>query len=318
MHPAEVSFLTQVGPYAFGDFEHHAVRIAPHLLGSIFGQLGNRGLGGEPVAGVVLVEVGSGGRQPPERIPEHRRRLSRHHAAQLDAAVVDPPVGGSGSGGGTEENRPRNAATGGELSQVRLVAVDPQRQRVRAVDILLDDRRPVVVEVPGQLRLYARVFERDAAGQDEGTAITSLPLVVNHRRHQPQHAARALELRQRRPVGVQPIEHLRVNGIRFLDPLLVVGLPALGGEFLLLRAVQVGEAARHHVASRELRGIQGLKQPAPHDPKALLGARRAPGSLDPTNHVTQTAAGRRARAGRPLPRRPHRRATTRRVRTPAG
>ena len=201
-------------------------------------------------------------------------------------------MGGAGRGSGTEEDRPRNPAAGGELAQVRLVAVDPQRQRFRAVDILFDDRRPVVVEIPGQFRLYACVFERDAAGQDEGTAIATLPLVMNHRRHQPQHAAGALELRQRRPVGVEPVEYLGMDGIGILDALFVVGLAALGGKLLLLRAVQVGEPARHHIAGRELRGIdKGLKQTPPHDPEALLGTGRPPGSLDATNHVAQPLQG---------------------------
>ena len=125
VHAAEVAFLTQVVSYSLGDLLDYAVRIAPHLLGSIFRQLGHRGLGGEPVAGVVLVQVGRGSGQPPQRIPKHGWRLSRHHAAQLDPPVVDAAMGGAGRGCGTEEDRPRHAAAGGELAQVRLVAVDP-------------------------------------------------------------------------------------------------------------------------------------------------------------------------------------------------
>ena len=111
---------------------------------------------------------------------------------------------------------------------------------------------------------------------------------MDHRRHQAQHAAGALELHQRGPVGVEPVEDLRVDRVGRLDPLLVVGVAALGRELLVLRAVEIGERARHHVAVLELRRIdQRLEQPPAHDLEALLGARRPPRRLHPPDDVAQ-------------------------------
>ena len=73
-----------------------------------------------------------------------------------------------------------------------------------------------------------------------------------------------------------------------LDPLLVIGIAALGRELLVLRPVEVGEGPRHHVAVLELRRIgQRLEQPPPHDLETLLGARRPPRGLDAAHHIAQ-------------------------------
>ena len=157
-----------------------------------------------------------------------------------------------------------------------------------AVHVLLDHRHPVVRQIARQLELHARVVDRDVRRQDQRVAVALFPQAVDHRRHQAQHAARALEFHQRGPVGVEPVENLRVDRIRGLDPLLVVGVAALGRELLVLRAVEVGEGARDHVAVLELRWIgQRLEQPPPHDLKAFLGARRPPRGFDAAHDVAQ-------------------------------
>ena len=53
------------------------------------------------------------------------------------------------------------------------------------------------------------------------------PEIVDHRRHQAQHLARALEAFERRPVVVEPLEHLRVDRIARLQALRAARLPAL-------------------------------------------------------------------------------------------
>ena len=71
-------------------------------------------------------------------------------------------------------------------------------------------------------------------------------------------------------------------------PLLVVGVAALGRELLVLRAVEIGEGPRHHVAVLELRRVgQRLEEPPAHDLEPLLGAGRPPRGLDPADHVAQ-------------------------------
>jgi hypothetical protein len=75
-------------------------------------------------------------------------------------------------------------------------------------------------------------------------------------------------------------------------PLLVVGVAALGRKLRLLRAVEVGELPRDHVAVLELVGVgQGLEEPPAHDLEAFLGARRAPGRFDAPDHVAQPVEG---------------------------
>ena len=56
----------------------------------------------------------------------------------------------------------------------------------------------------------------------------------------------------------------------------------------MLRPVEVGEGARHHVAILELRSIgQRLEQPPAHDLEALLGAGRPPRGFDTAHDVAQ-------------------------------
>ena len=192
------------------------------------------------------------------------------------------------SGRGAEIDGARHAAAGGKLAEIGQLAVEPQRQRVGAVDVLLDHRRPVVGEVAGQLELDARVVDGDVGGEDERVLVALLPQAVDDGRHQPQHAARALELDQRGPVAIEAVEDLGVDGIGGAHALLVVGVAALGRELLLLAAVEVGKRPRHHVAVLELGGVaQRLEQAPAHDLKALLGRGRAPRRLDAAHHVAQ-------------------------------
>ena len=201
-------------------------------------------------------------------------------------------------------DRPRHAPARRELAQVGDLAVEPQRQRVGAVHVLLDHRHPVVREVAGQLELHARVVDRDVRRQDERVLVALLPQAVDHRRHQAQHAAGALELHQRRPVGVEPVEDLRVDRVGRLDALLVVGVAALGRELLVLRPVEVGEGARHHVAVLELRWDRPAARTAAAARSRSL-PRRSPAATTTPRGRPRCAAGRapRARAGRPPRRR---------------
>ena len=81
----------------------------------------------------------------------------------------------------------------------------------------------------------------DVGRQDQRVLVALLPEAVDDGGHQAQHAAGALELDQGGPVGVEPVEDLRVDGVGRLDALLVVGVAALGRELLVLGAVEVGE-----------------------------------------------------------------------------
>ena len=78
---------------------------------------------------------------------------------------------------------------------------------------------------------------------------------MDHGRHQAQNAARALELHQGRPVGIEPVEDLRVDGIGRLQALLVIGGAAFRRELVGLRTID-------EIALLEL--FAG--QPAPRSP----------------------------------------------------
>ena len=278
----------------------HPVPVPAQLLGAVFGQLGDRGMGVIPVAGAILVEVGGRSRQSPQGIPEDGRRLPRQDAAQLDAPVFEPALGRSGRRRRAQIDRARHPPASRALPQVRHLAVDPQRKGLGAIHVLLDHRHPVVGQVAGQLELHPRIVDRQVGGQDDGVAVPLLPEAVDDRRHQSQHAAGPLERHQRRPVGVEPVEDLRMDRISGDYALFVVGVAALGGELLVLATVELGERSGHHVTILELGRIgKGLEQPPPHDLEPLFGAGRPPGGFDPPDDVSQTVKRPHARAGRP-------------------
>ena len=214
VHATEVSFLAQVVAYPLGNFQDYAVRIAPHLLGSIFRQLGHRGLGRVPVAGAVFVKVGGACRQSAGAHSPNtaggslgitQPSLTRRSSMPRWAA---PVVGAEPRKIARATRRlAANLPRFGWSLSIRSGSESAPSTSFSMIGVQLS------VEIPGQLGLYARVVHRDAAGHDEGTAISSLPLVMNHRRHQAQHAAGTLELRQRGPVRVEPIEYLGMDGI---------------------------------------------------------------------------------------------------------
>ena len=68
------------------------------LLGAVLRQLRHGRLGRVPGTRPVLVEVGGGRGEPPQRVAEHRRRLPRHHAAELHPAVLDPAMAAAAVG----------------------------------------------------------------------------------------------------------------------------------------------------------------------------------------------------------------------------
>ena len=99
MDAAEVARLAQVGAQPLVELLHHLVGVALELLGAVLGQLGDRGLRRVPVARAVLVEVGRRAGQPAQRIAEDRRRLARHHAAELHPPVLEAAMRGRASVG---------------------------------------------------------------------------------------------------------------------------------------------------------------------------------------------------------------------------
>ena len=126
------------------------------------------------------------------------------------------------------------------------------------------------------------------AGRIQRIAVALLPQAVNHGRHQPQHAARALELHQGRPVRVQAVEDLGMDRIGGFDPLFVVDVPTLRRKLLVLGPIELRKCPRDHVPVLELRRVrERLEEPSPHDFEAFLGTCRPPGRLDASDDVPQ-------------------------------
>ena len=186
-------------------------------------------------------------------------------------------MGRRGHRGRSEINRTRHPAARRELAEVLYFAVDPQRQRARAIDVSVDDRHPVFGQIAGQLELNARVVDRDVCRQDQRVAVALLPEAMDDRRHQPQHAAGTLKFDQGRPVAIEPVENLGMDRIGRFEPDLVIRITTLRRKLLLLGPVEVGEGPRSHIAVPELCRIgHRLEQPPPHDLKALFGTCRSP------------------------------------------
>ena len=243
--------VAQIGAQPLVDLRHDRVGIALQLLGAVLGELGDGRLRRIPVARPILVEEGRCRAQPPQRIAEHRRRLARHDAAELDAPILDAAVGGRRRRRRAEIDRARQRA--GVAANLPRFGTSPS---MRSGSAFGPSTSFSMIgfhwsgQIARQLVTHARIVDRDVGRHDQRVAVALLPQAVDHRRHQAQHAARALELHQRRPVRIEPVEHLRMDRIGRLQALLVVGVAALGRELLMLRAIEIGEGARDVVARR--------------------------------------------------------------------
>src|SRR5664279_4856847 len=79
------------------------------------------------------------------------------------------------------------------------------------------------------VRTVFDISDTHRAGHDQRAGVTGGPQGVDHGAHQPQHTTGALEAFQGGPVGVEPVEQFRVDGVGGLDPgLVVTGLGVAG------------------------------------------------------------------------------------------
>ena len=147
MDAVEIADLAQIGLQSFVDLLRDLVRLTLELFRLVLGQLRHRRLGGVPVARTILVKIGRCGGEPSKRVAENGRRLAGHHAAEFDAPVLNATIGCRSGWRGPQVDRARHTAARRELAEVWHLAVEAQRQRVRAVHIFLDHRHPVVREV---------------------------------------------------------------------------------------------------------------------------------------------------------------------------
>ena len=156
------------------------------------------------------------------------------------------------------------------------VTVDLPGTRVRAVDVGVDHRAPVVGQLAGEFTVDPVVHQRDRARQDQRRPVVALPQRRDHGCHEPQHATGALESIDGRPVLVEPVEDLGVDRVGGLDAFDVGDLGALGREVGALAAVQLAERLGSCVTIGDSVGIERLEEPTTDDLEALVALGRLP------------------------------------------
>ena len=288
VYARETAPVSQHIAQALFQFGVHFVRVALEFSSAVLRQLGHRRLGRVPYPRAVLIQVGGLLRKMTERVAEYGGRFSGHHATEFYPPVFQAPLRRVRGGSRSEEDGAGNPPRGGQFAEVRAFCVDSERQRIRPVYILLDDRDPVVRQIAGQFGTYADVVHGYHGRQNKRIAVARRPQGVNDRRHEAQHPARTLEFQQGGPVVVQPVENFGMDGIGGLDAFFVVRFAAFGRKFAALASVQVRKGPRRYVAQCECIGAaQRFEQAPAHDFEAFLGACRAPCRLEAPDDVTE-------------------------------
>ena len=95
--------------------------------------------------------------------------------------------------------------------------------------------------------------------------------------HEAQHAARALEARQRGPVVVEAVEELGVDRVGVHHAALVGALAALGRELRLVLRVEGAKDLGDGLALAGRLRLERLEEATADDLEALLGGGRLPG-----------------------------------------
>lgn len=92
--------------------------------------------------------------------------------------------------------------------------------------------------------------------------------------HQLQHAPGALEVVQRGPILVEPVEDFGMNGIGVLQALQVAALLSFLGEVVAVAGVMIGKGPADRLRRQPV--IDLTEQPPPHDLEGFLGGDRLP------------------------------------------
>src|SRR5690625_625401 len=192
VHPCE---LTPVPSHLFTHPtpDLFVYRVVPDLRRPVLRHPRHTRLGREPVARAIHVEVRGTIGQTTECVPEGRHTLAGLDAAELDPSVVDPLVRHLQRRCTPHEEGAGHTAGGRVPAEVRVLPVLLEGEGLGAVDIVLDDGDPIVLEVAGQLGLDRVRVYRDTRGEDQQAPVLTLPELVDHRRHQAEYAAGTLE-----------------------------------------------------------------------------------------------------------------------------
>src|SRR5262245_62116770 len=144
MDSREVSVLFHIDAEARIQFLSNFIRIPFQLLRTVLGELRYRWLRCVPEALAILIQVGSSGSEPSQSIAEDCGCFPRHYTPEFDTTVFQTTMCSSLHGRRAEVDRAGNSSGRVELAQVGHLAVDLKGQRARPIDVLFDDRLPVV------------------------------------------------------------------------------------------------------------------------------------------------------------------------------
>ena len=256
-------------------------------VGLVLGHPVDRGMRVVPVPRALVVQVGGLLRQQVQRGPEVAHRVAGCCHAQPHPRLLDPLVRRLQRRSRAEEDRPRDPPRDPPLPVGGPARVDQSRGSRSTVDVGVDHRLEVVLQVLRNLRQHLVGVQRHPARHDQRRRVVAQPQCVDDRRHQAQHATRPLEPVQGGPVLVQPVEQLRMHRVRHLDPLLIGRLGDPGGKLGAVPRVEVGEHPRDRgdICLRRCSGL--LEQPLPDDRERLDRRSGPPLVGDPPDNLLQ-------------------------------
>ncbi|MNX84849.1 hypothetical protein D3C86_1166640 [compost metagenome] len=113
----------------------------------------------------------------------------------------------------THEDAASHVSTRLHLSKAGFFLVNPGGFGSRSVDVALDDRVKALREVIDQVVADLGHIQADRRWQDKVLLMVILPELVQHLGHELEDAAGALEALQGRPILVEPVEDLGMQGI---------------------------------------------------------------------------------------------------------
>ena len=150
-----------------GDLVPHLLGILAEPLGVVIGRLGHRRLRVEPVMPLLLVEIGGPLGQQLEGTAEIAQRVAGNRGTEPQVLLVQSPVGTPDTRSRTHENRARQPLGDEPLPQARALQVDALGHGTGSVNVGINDRFPLILQVLGQIGVHRRRVQRHITGKNE-------------------------------------------------------------------------------------------------------------------------------------------------------
>ena len=210
--------------------------------------------------------------------------MPRLHHAQVDVAAVDALDRAAGRA--AQEDRACQATgRAAHLGKTLHRGVDPIGLGMVAVH-LGQHGPPLPRQQAVKLIAQRTVAQRHGGGHDQGAGVVLAVQVADAIRHHSQHPARALELRDGRPVRVEPVKNFRVDGIAVLQPLQVSVFADPGRILPAVLTVHAGKGLASAVALGRIQLV--AEQPAAHHGERLADFQGLPNRFDAPENVLQS------------------------------